>query len=63
MISWISNSHKHPKSFTLTDDEILEWKNYQKDHTECYGNNVVCSDDCDVIRTELNEKYIEMNRV
>ena len=66
MIAWISNSHKHPKSFTLTEEQILEWKKYQnkKDHMKCYENNTRCADEeeCEINADELNSKYVEMNR-
>ena len=69
MVSWISNSHRHPKSFTLTEEEISEWskkwdlKN-NRNHMECYENNTRCEDEeeCEINAEELNAKYSDVNR-
>jgi len=34
----------------------------EKNHQDCYLNNIVCSDECKINTEELNAKYSEMNR-
>jgi hypothetical protein len=29
MVAWISNAHKHPLAFTLTEKELQEWKDFE----------------------------------
>ena len=52
---------KDQKAFLL-DMGVVMLDTSDLTHQECYANSIICGDECEVVKEQLDSKYADMNR-